>query len=182
MRRLVVVALVLGTVLASNAWAREKKERAAAKEATGTFVSATPKAEGGAVTWKLALDGEGEKAFDMTQPVVVTYSEKNNQKHARMIRPAGKKAPEPKGKTLVAQGQLTKAETQGKRVIVTVKVGDGAQAADQEFTLTSRVSVRYQDGEPPAALAITSAGKGEKGAGKKGDKKDNGGAKPPENL
>ena len=179
MRKLVVVALVLGTVLAGNALAREKKERAEAKEGTGTFVSATIKPEGGAVTWKLALDGEGEKAFDMTQPVVVTYSEKNNQKHARMIRPVGKKVPEAKGKTLVAQGQVTKAETQGKRVIVTVKVGDGADAAEQEFTLTSRLTVRYRDGEPPAALSIASAGRGEKGAGKK---KDDGGVKPPENL
>jgi len=176
------LALVLGMALLNTAMAREKGDkpkREPPKQATGTLVSAT--LDGGTIKWKLALDGEGEKTFDMGSQVTIMYAEKNGEKMVRMIRASTGKAAEAKGKALTAEGTFVKAETQGNKVVVTIKSGD----AEQAYNLTSRLGVAYREGEPLTALSIQAAG-GAKARGEKPGKAEGGKRnkenKPPDNI
>jgi len=182
-RRLVVALMVLGAGLAGAAYAGGKKEERQAKRATGALISAT--LEGGMIKWKIALDGEGEKVFQMAPQVSVMYTEKNGNKIARAVRPQTARAAEAKGNALIAQGEFVKAELQGNKVLMTIKAGEGEKATQEVYGLPSRLIVAYQDGEPLTALAIHAQGGGkdkpEKGdrGGKRNKEGDN---KPPENL
>lgn len=137
--------VVAGLAVAGVALAGGRKEQNAPKEGGGVFISATPKAEGGALDLKMALDNEGERVFELPARVAVMYLEQNEKKLVRMIRVPGRRAPEAKGNALIAQGTLTKAELQGNRVLVTLKVGEGDKAADQQFTMASRLEIAYCD-------------------------------------
>jgi len=187
-RALAVAGLAVGLALATSALAREKgegrKKRGKQKQATGTFVSA--ELAGEVVNWKLALDEEGEKTFEMAAQVGVLYSEKNDRKRARRVFAIGKKMPQPRGKMQVAQGKFVKAEMQGRKVVVTLKVGEGAEAADQDFALPSRLAVRYRD--RAGTLTATSIGPGGRGKGREkkqegeGKKRKRKREKVPENM
>ena len=172
-KSLAVLGVALALALASDAFAggkREKPERVPPTKGTGLFVSAT--VAGDVSTWKLTMEGDepGEKTFELTTNVVVTYTEKNGVNMARQLRRAGKKAPEPKGKMLVATGTLVKAEAQDNKVAVTLKVGD----AEQQFLMTKKMTVTYRAADNKnVALGFASAGGGRKGEG--GGKKGEGG-------
>ena len=179
--RAFVIALVLGMAAVGQAWAGARKEKGDAKEASGTFVSAT--VDGATVKWKLAVDMEGEKVYEMPAQVAVLYVERNGQKVAHLIHTPGKRAQEAKGNRLIAQGTVVKAEVQGNKVALTLKAGEGENAGEQQFTLGSRLTVSYLDGTPLVAVAFrvgkAKADKAERKPGK-GDK--GGGNEPPENF
>ena len=163
-----ILGVVLALALASDVFAggkREKRERVPPTKGTGQFVSAT--VAGDVSTWTLTMEGDepGEKAFELATNVVVMYTEKNGVNMARQLRRAGKKAPEPKGKMLVATGTLVKAEAQNNKVAVTLKVGD----EEQQFLMTKKMTVTYRAADNKnVATGIGSAGRGgKKGGGKK---------------
>ncbi len=138
------LAILLGIVGLAVAGAR--KDALPLKDASGTFISATLKPGAGAFDLKVALDNEGEKTLELPAQLVIMYVEKNGEKLARHIRvPGARRVPEGKGKVLVAQGTLTKAEIQGTRIVFTLKVGEGDAAADQQFTMASRIELAYQE-------------------------------------
>jgi len=180
-RKMVLAAMAIGVALVGNAQAgaRKKKEKVPAKQAAGILVSAS--LEGTTIQWKVTLDDEGEKVLAMASPVAVRYKEKNDKKLASQVRTAPKKPKERKGKTLTAQGAFVKAEAQGKRFAITLKVGEGENAAEQTFLLPSHLRVTYKEGaEQLTAMLIKAARKGAKAekAGKQREKD----AQPPENL
>jgi hypothetical protein len=139
MRRLLVLAgFAAAWVLAGDALAAGNREKPKQEEAIGKFVSATLAAD--VIQWKLAMEADGvEKTFEMAADVSINYTEKNGQKHASSIAPTVKKAPEAKGKRLVASGKFVSAALQGQDVAVTIKVAEH----DQVFLLLQRLEVRY---------------------------------------
>jgi len=184
-RWLIVVAVALA--VAGGALAGGRKEQEPPKNGSGVFISATPKPGAGTFEVKVALDNEGEKLFELPAQVVVMYMEKNGEKRVRMVRvPGGKRAPEAKGKALIAQGTLVKAELQGANVILTLKSGEGDNAAEQQLPMASRIQIAYHDEAGKLIIQhINPAGKRDKveKPGKrerpgKGDKPD----EPPENF
>lgn len=183
-RQWLVAALMLGAALVGDAWAGGKREKVPAKEAHGILVSAA--LDGATIKWKLALDNEGEKVLDMASPVAIQYTEKNGQILARRVGPPPKPGREGKGKLLTAQGAFVKGEAQGKRFAITLKIGEGEKAAEQTFLLPSEVTVSYQEGPPPTALAIEATRKADKAEKPEKPRADKPGkeaaVKPPENL
>jgi len=186
----ILVTVSLAVALATNALAGGKKEREARakpEQASGVFISAT--IEGGVAKWKLTVDGEGEKTFEMPANVIVMYADKNGNKQARQIRTPGKKAPEPKGNALIAQGEIVKVEKQGKNLALTLKTADG----EVQLSLRDQLAVMYRKGADDKLTAMGISPAGGKGGGKKGEgggKKGEGGARkgkndqanPPANL
>jgi hypothetical protein len=166
-----ILCVALSVALAGSALAREKKEkreRVKPTKVTGTFVSA--ELAGESVNWKLTLDEGGDKTFEMAANVVVMYSEKDGTNRARMLRAAGKKAPQAKGNTKVAQGTFVTAVAEGNKVVVTLSV-DGAE---QAFELSQKLGVMARDDK---ALVIASAGRGGKKDRAAGEGKKKGGGK-----
>jgi len=185
-RVLVVAGMAVALALASGAVAGEKRKgkgKGKAQRVTGTFVSA--EVAGEKVNWKITTDeDQAEKTFEMAAKVVVMYMERKGQNRAMQIRALGKKVPEAKGKRLVAQGTVEKAELQGNQLTVTVKLDAGES---KPFLLGAKLTVAYRekgDGSL-AALGIGSARRGKKGEGRQkgeGRKRKKKDANAPDNM
>ncbi|HUT36702.1 MAG TPA: hypothetical protein VNE39_24660 [Planctomycetota bacterium] len=180
-----VVAVAL--VVAGSALAGGRKDQEPPKTGSGVFVAATPKPGAGTFELKVALDNEGEKLFELPAQVAVMYTERNGQRQVHMVRvPGGKRAPDAKGKALIAQGTLVKAETQGANVVLTLKVGEGDAAAEQQFTMPRRIQLAYHNAAGKLAVQhINAAGKrdkADKGGKRERAGKGHQGDEPPENF
>ncbi len=165
-RRMLLAGLALGIAVAGTASAGGRVDKANLKRVSGTFVSLA--IEGATAKWKLTIENEGEKTFEMPAAVVVAYTEKNGVKIVHQIRAAGGRVPD-KGKGLIAQGTLLKAEPQGNGVAFSIKSGEGENAGQQDFTTSNRLNIAYQDGQPPVIFAIHPEGR-VKGKAERGDK------------
>ncbi len=163
--------IVVALAVAGSALAGAEKEQIAPKEGSGVFISATPKADGGTLDLKVALDNEGEKVFELPARVALVYKQKGDRGLLSMIWVVGQPAPEAKRTGLVAMGTLAKAEIQGTNVLLTLKVGEGYKATKQQFTMVSRLRITYQDdGGKLTVQHITPIGIGSHGKREKGEK------------
>lgn len=187
MSRLAVVVGMVVLVCAGSVLAGARKEALAHKEASGAFVSASPKEGAAAFELKVALDNEGEKVLELPARLAIAYVEKNGQKHARLVRVPGRREPAAKGNALIAQGTLVKAELLGARVTLTLKSGEGDAAAEERYLMPSRLAIAYRDeGGKLIVHSLGPAARGERAEkpakrerARKGQQPD---AKPPENL
>lgn len=169
-----------GAALARDAEKKKKKDGGKGETVTGTLTEA--KVDGETVTWKVKVTGEDDpQELPMSTNVVAMYGEKDGVNRVMMIRVAGKKTPESKGKRLVAAGTLTKVEIADNLATITI--------GETKVVLPTAVKVMVREkGGTKQALMIGPAGKdrGErkpKGEGqKKGGRKKKGGDAVPENL
>lgn len=202
MRKL-LAALSLGLVLAiaGQATAREggeggkkrKAERGEGKKrqkperAQGTLEAASLK--GGNIEWTVAVEdedgGKASKTFQMSANVLVAYAERDGTNHARMIRAAGRKTPEGKGKTQFAQGTFVQAAVAGDAATLTIKVGD----EEKPFQMGTAVKVAYRAAGDGTLTALIIGGgrpprkaKGEGRGGKRGGKAKRGGDEAPDEM
>jgi len=182
------LAIIVAAMAAAGvAAAGGRKEQAPPKNASGVFVSATPKPGAGTFEMKVALDNEGEKVFELPAQVVVMYLEKNGLKRVRMVRVlGGRHAPEAKGNAQMVQGTLTKAEVQGALVVLTLKTGEGDAVAEQQLSMSSRIELAYHD-EAGKLIVQHIAAAGKRDRADKGAKRERQGKgapanDPPENF
>ena len=174
--------IVAALAVAGSAVAGGRKELMPPKSGSGVFISATPKP--GAVTFevKMALDNEGEKLFELPAQLAIMYGEKNGQRQVRLIRvPGGKHAPEAKGKALIAQGTLVKAEVQGAAVVLTLKSGEGDAAGEQQFSMDSRLQLAYHAEADKLVIQHINPGGGKREKGEKPGKRERPGKAAPAN-
>ncbi len=186
-KRLFLAALALGIAWAGTASAGARVDKANLKRVSGTFVSVA--IEGATAKWKLNVEEEAgkikEMTFDMPAAVVVFYTEKNGLRIVHQVRQGGGRVAE-KAKGLTAQGTLLKAEPQGNRIAFSIKSGEGENAGQQDFTISNRLNIAYQDGQPAVIVTIHPEGRGkEKGEGgekPRGNKPDKTTKEAPENF
>jgi len=182
----VVVALAAAVAWSGLALAGEKKERKGRGKMAAVLGTLNEGAVAGeTVTWKIAAEDGTDKELPMATNVVVIYSEKNGQNRVMQIRVAGKKAPEAKGKRLVAQGTLKAVAVAGRKATVTVTV----DAADKDFILPVKVKIMARekaDGTTQAMLIGPGGGRkkaeGDQPAEGKKKRRKNKGEDAPANM